>query len=163
MMNKFTILVSIVAFALIFVCNAQDDPFEIPEPEIPPIKNQIPDFASLQIPTIPPIIINPTGPCSLVPLSARCNPCKYGQPLTGIPCGQGQNQCAASGGTCKVNRYDRAYCCPKEHRGCCPPVPSPPVVFPLPLCFPTCTTDAQCENHQKCCGSCRRCVTAIVV
>jgi hypothetical protein len=114
------------------------------------------------IPEDPTIIINPSILCLLSPLPARCNPCKYDQPLKNITCGVGTQKCAANGGTCKFNQYDRAFCCPQEHAGCCPPIPSPPVILPIPpaKCIDRCTTDAQCKDYQKCCGDCRRCVNA---
>lgn len=154
-MKQSNTLLLLAIFGAVFLCNAQDEPFEIPKPEI----LEIPDLP-IRIPTIPPIIINPNILCLVSPLPARCNPCKYGQPITGITCGRGEQKCAANGGTCKVNQFDRAYCCPNEHRGCCPPVPSLPVLVPPSFCFPTCKTDAQCKVYQKCCGSCPRCVNA---
>lgn len=77
-MKQLSIFLLIASFALIFLCNAQDGPFEIPRPEIPPIKIQ----------TVPPIINNPSVLFLISPLPGRCNPCKYGQPLK-ISCGDG--------------------------------------------------------------------------
>ena len=171
-MKQFNTLLLLAILGAVFLCNAQDDPFEIPKPEIPPIGNEVPEIPEIPIriptipikfPTISPIIINPNIFCFLSPLPARCNPCKYGQPIAGITCGQGEQKCAANGGTCKVNQFDRAYCCPNEHRGCCPSVASPFVPVLSSFCFPTCRTDAQCEVYQKCCGSCPRCVNATLI
>ena len=170
-MKQFHIFLLVAIFGILFLCNAQDGPFEIEKPEIPPLGEEIPDISRLTIqpftiprifPTVSPIIINPDIFCALVPLPARCNPCKYGQPITGITCGRGERKCAVNGGTCKINQYDRAFCCPNEHRGCCPPVAFSPVVITPAFCFPTCQNDAQCKSYEKCCGSCRRCVNATI-
>ncbi|CAF1315072.1 unnamed protein product [Rotaria sp. Silwood1] len=70
----------------------------------------------------PPIVIDRCIYCFLHPTATGCNPCKYGSPILNVPCGQGSRRCEALGGTCKYNQCDRAYCCPYEHRGCCPPL-----------------------------------------
>lgn len=169
MMKQFNVFLLVTIFGLLFLCNAQDDPIDIPIPEIPPLGELVPEIPRFTIrpitfpriiPTISPIIINPELLCALSPMPAKCNPCKFGQPIAGITCGRGERKCATNGGTCKINQYDRAYCCPNEHRGCCPSVPFSPIVIQPVLCFPTCQTDAQCKDYQKCCGNCRRCVNA---
>jgi hypothetical protein len=147
-MKQFGIFLLFAVFALIFISNAQ---------------HSLSEISKRQISQIPPIIINSIVLCLQNPLPARCNPCKYGQPITTMPCGQGQEKCAASGGICKVNQYDKAYCCPNEHPGCCPatsPVITPLSPINLSICIPTCKTDDQCKDYQKCCGSCPRCVNA---
>ena len=159
-MKIFNLLSLIVSLGVIIVCVAQDGPIELEPPQIPPIENPI-LIPPIQLPTIKPIIIWPSI-CLLTKMPNGCNPCQYGQPLTGVTCGRGERNCSAIGGTCKVNQYDRAYCCPQDHPGCCPAVTIPIIILPNPtsLCIPTCTTDAQCPYHQKCCGSCRRCANA---
>ncbi|CAF3543986.1 unnamed protein product [Rotaria sp. Silwood1] len=156
-MKKLIIRLLLTTLVIISLCTAQDDPIEIEKPSI----------IRIPIQTIPPIIINPNILCLLFPLPDRCNPCKYGQPLKNIVCGQGNRECEANNGTCKVNRYDKVYCCPNEHPGCCPTVLPPPVTIPLPngnfpLCIPTCSTDTQCKSYQKCCGNCKRCVNVTI-
>ncbi|CAF2569613.1 unnamed protein product [Rotaria sp. Silwood2] len=152
-MKKLIISLLLATFAIIALCAAEDNPIHVDKPRA----------ALKPIRTIPPIIIDPSIFCLLFPLPDRCNPCKYGQPIRNVTCGQGQRRCAANGGTCKINQYDRAYCCPNEHPGCCPLVVSSPVIIGRPsFCFPPCITDAQCRSYQKCCGSCRRCVNAIL-
>ena len=158
-MNTFHRLSLAISLSVILFCAAQDGPIELEPPEIPPIKNSI-DIQPIGLPTIKPILIWPSI-CLLKPMPQGCNPCRFGQPLTGVICGRGEQNCTALGGTCKVNQYDRAYCCPREHPGCCPSIGSPIIILPDPnLCRPTCATDAQCPRHQKCCGSCRRCLNA---
>ena len=99
--------------------------------------------------------------------TCECNPCVYGQPLEDVSCGNKENTCLSAGGLCKVHPwYDRAYCCPKEHDGCCPPMPAdkvsddPDILFP---CLPQCETDADCKQSEKCCGTCPpRCMPAVI-
>lgn len=86
--------------------------------------------------------------------TCECNPCRFGQPLFRYPCGQGQGNCTAHGGLCKVRKFDHAYCCPNERDGCCPPIPFPQNFFCLK---PNCKNDAQCPTGQKCCRPCSRC------
>ncbi|CAF1500755.1 unnamed protein product [Rotaria magnacalcarata] len=167
-MNKLSVQLLVATFTIICLCTAQEDPTVIDLPIISPIVIPRPTI-KLPGPTIkfPPVTINPYVLCFVFPLPNRCNPCKFGQPLQNVPCGQGQNLCASHNGTCKVNIYDRAYCCPNERQGCCPPVASTPIVLAnpsitinLPLCRPACRTDAECPTYQKCCGSCSRCANA---
>ncbi|CAF2893918.1 unnamed protein product, partial [Rotaria sp. Silwood2] len=85
----------------------------------------------------------------------------YAQPILKLSCTEGL-RCQAEGGTCKYNQCGRAVCCPKEHRGCCPPVLFSPIGIPSTRrCPRPCTTDASCSPNQKCCGSCPRCVDAV--
>ncbi|CAF0872633.1 unnamed protein product [Rotaria sordida] len=101
-------------------------------------------------------IINSKPSCLIYPLPAMCNPCKYGQPIKGVVCGQGSGACALKDGICKMNQYDKIYCCPYEHARCCP------TEYSSSKCKLQCTTDAQCKSSEKCCGKfCRRCVPAI--
>lgn len=89
--------------------------------------------------------------------TCECNPCRFGQPLLNVPCGQGQGQCGSSTGLCKVSNLDRAYCCSSERPGSCPQGPNSAVV----LCpRKRCETDYNCPNRQKCCGPCFTCVNA---
>ncbi|CAF4641887.1 unnamed protein product [Rotaria sp. Silwood1] len=116
----------------------------------------------IPIRTVPPIIFDPIKYCLQFPSSTRCNPCTYGSPIIGVTCGQGQRRCEALGGTCKFNQYGIAYCCPREHRGCCPTVEYRTIIFPRPSPFcHRCQTDASCKPYEKCCGICRKCVPAV--
>ncbi|CAF3413753.1 unnamed protein product [Rotaria socialis] len=160
-MHKLTIQLLAATLTIICLCTAQEGPSDIVLLPVTPILIPRPTIK------IPPVTINPNVLCLLFPLPNRCNPCKFGQPLQNVPCGQGQRLCASRNGTCKVNIYDRAYCCPNEHQGCCPPVVSSPIVFGpldipihLPVCLPACKTDADCRIYQKCCGTCNRCTNA---
>ncbi|CAF2848348.1 unnamed protein product [Rotaria sp. Silwood2] len=93
----------------------------------------------------------------------ECNPCVYGQPLYYISCGQGDQKCLLAGGLCKIHSwYNKPYCCPKEHEGCCPSMPAEntDTLFP---CVPQCYSDADCKTGEKCCGTCiRRCLKAFI-
>lgn len=176
MLTKLTIDLLLATFTIICFCSAEDGPIDFEKPIIPPIGIAHPTirlppitFHTITPPktfhTWPPITINPPILCLLFPSLKPCNPCTFGTPIEGITCGQGEGKCATLNGTCKVNQYDRAYCCPNEHQGCCPAVPIPiiipsPTGLPPPLCLPACTTDAQCPIYQKCCGACRRCINA---
>ena len=100
--------------------------------------------------------------------TCECNPCVYGQPLTNVTCGNGERQCLAAGGVCKLDSYyDKPYCCPQEHNGCCPPIApdtvpndDPEILFP---CLPKCYTDGDCKTGEKCCGTCPpRCLPAVI-
>ncbi len=88
-----------------------------------------------------------TPPCH----GCECNPCQYGQPLLNITCGKGSGKCATAKGLCKINSADKAYCCPNEREGCCPPRTS--TIGP---CYALCTHDYDCKVGQKCCGGCPR-------
>lgn len=87
----------------------------------------------------------------------ECNPCRFGQPLNDVPCGQGQNQCAGRNGLCKVSTSDRAYCCPNERPGGCP-VSSNSTTNSTSQ--PQCQTDFDCPAGRKCCGSPAKCLNA---
>ncbi|CAF2654087.1 unnamed protein product [Rotaria sp. Silwood2] len=98
----------------------------------------------------------------------ECNPCLYGQPLSNISCGHGERKCLAAGGICKTHSwYDKPYCCPNEHDGCCPAIPvdkipprDPNILFP---CFRRCSSDGDCQPGYKCCGTCPpRCLQAFI-
>ncbi len=100
--------------------------------------------------------------------TCECNPCVYGQPLSNVSCGDGEQKCLSAGGLCKIHSwYDKPYCCPQENDGCCPPIPvdtipnnDPDILFP---CLPLCYTDADCKQGQKCCGTCPpRCMSAVI-
>lgn len=100
--------------------------------------------------------------------TCECNPCVYGQPLADVSCGNKENACSAVGGLCKLHSwYDKPYCCPKEHDGCCPPMAAdkipdddPEILFP---CLAQCDSDADCKDGEKCCGTCPpRCMPAFI-
>ncbi|CAF0926632.1 unnamed protein product [Rotaria sp. Silwood1] len=151
-MKKLILHLLLATLTIVALCAAQDDRIKIDKRRAIPIATR----------TVPPIVIGSKTFCLRFPFSPRCHPCKYSQPIRKAICGQGQSRCELLGGTCKFNQYERAYCCPYEHRGCCPLV----IYFPIitgrpPICrSPQCRTDAQCKNYEKCCGICRQCVNA---
>ena len=93
------------------------------------------------------IYFGTTPPCH----GCECNPCRYGQPLLNITCGDGSGSCAAAKGLCKINASDKVYCCPNEREGCCPPHNSK-----TGSCRARCRYDSDCKVRQKCCGDCPR-------
>ena len=89
--------------------------------------------------------------------TCECNPCRFGQPLSDVPCGQGQNQCTSNNGLCKVSTNDEAYCCPNERPGGCPVSANSTTSSSSQ---PQCQTDFDCTAGRKCCGSPAKCVNA---
>ncbi|CAF0887065.1 unnamed protein product [Rotaria sordida] len=112
-------------FAIIFICNAQDDPIEIEKPQIPPLE-------------IPPIIIHSNNFClafpSITSYIANGGTCKINRYYRSYRCSN-----------------EHQSCCPTETSPSAIISLSP---VNVPLCSQTYSTHTQCKDYQKCCENC---------